>query len=98
MERGWKYYYPDDGETVDDAEELNVPCFDADDAAQSACEDDYNNRDGWERPSGAEIVVAVVSPDGTESRFAAWHEATVEHRARALRREDGPITGVALVA
>lgn len=78
---GWKYFFPDEGEEIDDARDFpkTETIFDADDAAQVACERDYSEHDGWERGDRV-FVIAVVSPDGDVHKFKAWHEPSVEHR------------------
>jgi len=77
----WKYFFPDDGEDVSDAREFPkfVKIFDAKDAAQIACERDFDCHDGWER-SDAEFGIAIVSPDGDVRKFRGYHEPSVEHR------------------
>lgn len=78
---GWKYYFPDDGECIEDAREFpkSLKIFDADDAAQNACERDFNNHDGWERGE-TEFAIAVVAPDGEVHKFRGHHEPSVEQR------------------
>jgi len=78
---GWRYYFPDD-EGADDAREIKLyrgGALDAEHAAQLACELDYARHDGWERGE-TRFQIAVISPDGDEHRFEAWHEPSVEHR------------------
>lgn len=77
----WKYFFPDDGETSDNAREFpkSVRIFDAEDAAQTACERDYDYHDGWERGE-REFGISIIAPDGTVHRFRALHEPSVEHR------------------
>ena len=81
----WRAYYPEDGETADDARVIKPPVWrnlrflDAEDAAEIACEYDYSNRDGWERTMGEVFGIVVIAPDGTETRWNAHHEATVTH-------------------
>jgi hypothetical protein len=83
---GWKIYFPDDDPERECPFETSA--FDAEHAAQKACEHDYGERDGWERDmrsgSTAEFVLLVVAPDGTETRFAGCHEASVEHHVREM--------------
>ena len=81
----WRAYYPEDGETADDAREVRLPAwslrkiYDAEDAASVACEMDYSERDGWERGMGESFPIVVIAPDGTETRWQGVHEATVQH-------------------
>lgn len=77
----WSFYFPADGETKEDAIPTRKNVRSADDAAREACEFDYSDRDGWERTDAAFDIV-VVSPDGLEKPYHAWHEQTVEHRVR----------------
>jgi hypothetical protein len=85
MSEAWKAYFPDDGETLDDARELRPPSWksinDAEDAATFACELDYGGRDGWERNMESSFPIVIVAPDGTETRWKAWNEASVNHCA-----------------
>lgn len=78
---GWKYFFPDDGETIEDAREFRArdQIGDSEMAAQIACERDFSEHDGWER-SETEFAIAVISPDGDVHRYRAWHEPSVEHR------------------
>lgn len=78
---GWRYYFPEDGETADDARELQTrrSIKGAEDAALYACELDFARHDGWERGED-QFVIVILSPDGDESRFCAWHEQSVVHR------------------
>lgn len=77
----WSFYFPDDGQTKADAIPIIGRIFAADDAAQEACEYDFSSRDGWEHGETTFSVV-VISPTGTEARYEAWHEPSVEHRVR----------------
>lgn len=85
---GYKAYFPDDGEGPNDARELEtypwVRIYDADDAAEQACEHDYSGRDGWERGATTEFPIVIIAPDGTESRYVGWHEPSVEHKTRRI--------------
>lgn len=89
---GWRYYLPEQQETADDAGPICVwswqRIFDAEDAARHASEDEWSNRDGWESGIGATPLIAVIAPDGTESRWRASREASVEHSVEAFD-EDG---------
>lgn len=78
----WRYYFPGDGEAADDAralDRLTLEPLDHEDAAQIACERDWSRHDGFERGE-TEFEIAIISPDGEEQRFSAWHEPSVEHR------------------
>jgi len=81
----WKAYFPEDGETSDDAVTFDPPkwkpLIDAEDAAVFACEYDYGGRDGWERDMGQGFQVVVIAPNGAETLWNCWNEATVEHCA-----------------
>lgn len=87
----WKAYFPEDGETPDDAVTLIPPkwrrIIDAETAAEFACEYDYGDRDGWERRIGCEFQVVIIAPDGAETRWVCHNEVTVEHHARAAEAE-----------
>lgn len=78
---GWKYYFPDDGEDVDDAHDFpkSAKILDAEDAAQIACQRDFDCHDGWERGE-TEFGIAIVAPDGEVHKFRGYHEPSVEHR------------------
>jgi hypothetical protein len=77
----WKYFFPDDGEGVDDAREFPKPLrfFDAKEAAQVACQLDFDCHDGCERGEN-EFCIAIVAPDGEVHKFRGYHEPSVEHR------------------
>jgi hypothetical protein len=89
---GFKAYFPDDDEGPEDARDIRVydwqKVFDADDAAEHACEYDFGERDGWERGmqggQTAEFVIVIIDPSGNETRYRCWHEASVEHNARRI--------------
>ena len=84
---GWRYYLPDQGETADDATEIRTWAWgnvvDAEDAAERASEDEWDNRDGWESGISAEPIIIVIAPDGSETKWTASREATVVHRVTA---------------
>jgi hypothetical protein len=82
--REWKFYFPEDGETIADACPIIGRIFDADHAAREACEYDYHGRDGWERIE-VEFPIVVVSPDGEETRFIGCHERSIEHAVREAK-------------
>ena len=85
MPGDWKAYYPEDGETTDDARVITPRWdwqqgfLDDEDAAQRACEIDYDERDGWERGMDEPFPIVVIAPDGTETRWTGRHEPSVEH-------------------
>ena len=80
---GWKYYLPDYDETKDDAEPIRLyswqKIYDEESAANLAADDEWSNRDGWERGTGREIKITVISPDGEEFTFKSEAEAEVNH-------------------
>ncbi len=83
----WKAYFPEDGETLEDAE-IIMSVRNADQAAEEAVEYDWSSRDGWERGDSAQngFTVIVVSPDGEEFHYTGFHEPDVRHIAR--RKKD----------
>lgn len=85
-ESGWRYYLPENDETASDANSVMVYGWqniaDAEDAAEKAADDEWSNRDGWERGMGRGPDIIVIAPDGTETRFSVEREATVEHHVR----------------
>lgn len=82
----WRFYYPDDGETAEDAAHPDVPdwthIFDAEDVAQWAVEYDWSDRDGWECNRDREFPIAVIDKHGVETRWIGWNEPTVDHHVR----------------
>jgi hypothetical protein len=78
----WKFYFPGEGESAEDATVIEKSMFDAEDAAQCACEYDFDNCDGWERSRGSTFTIAVIAPDGTETLFDGSHEPSVDHVVR----------------
>lgn len=81
-EREWSFYFPDEGEVASDAVPIIGKVWDADDAAEIACEYDYSSREGWERGE-REFPIVVISPDGEEFRFFGWNEPSVNHCVRS---------------
>ena len=85
MTGDWKAYYPEDGETADDARVIaprrgwQKRFLDAEDAAHRACEIDYDERDGWERSYACDFPIVIIAPDGTETRWTGRHEPSVNH-------------------
>lgn len=84
----WKAYFPEDGESADDAMVLTARTgrriLDAEDAAEIACEYDHDNRDGWERKNEQAFLIVVIDPKGISWRFSAHHEPSVNHHVSAL--------------
>lgn len=85
----WRVYYPEDGETGDEAVEVRPyaweKIFDAEHAAEIACRNDYDKRDGWERGQ-TEFPIVIIAPDDSETKWTCAHEPSVRHAAR--RTED----------
>jgi hypothetical protein len=88
----WRAYYPEDGETADDARVIEprkwgpgIYC--ADDAAKRACEIDFDERDGWERSQDVGFPIVVIAPDGTETRWTGRHVPSVEHVVEEVEDE-----------
>lgn len=82
MQIRWRFYFPGDGETKEDAIEAapaTQQWWIADDAAKHACEYDYDNRYGCERDRGEEFDIAVISPQGKETIFIGSHEPSIYH-------------------
>jgi hypothetical protein len=89
----WRAYYPEDGETADDARVVEPRAwmpriYDAEDAAKRACEIDYDERDGWERSQDVGFLIVVIAPDGTETRWTGRHEPSVEHVVEEAEAEE----------
>jgi hypothetical protein len=90
----WLAYFPEDGQTIEDAT-LIMGAYDAEDAAKQAVEYDFGNRDGWERTAECEFKVIVVSPDDKEFEFMGWNEPSVDHRVRPVKRvEAQPVEAI----
>lgn len=93
-ETGWSYYVKEHGETASDASPLRVYDWQclvyAEDAAEHAAEDDWDNRDGWEAGVGEGPVITVISPDGEETSFSTEREAVIQHSASPITK--GPKT------
>lgn len=85
----WRVYYPDDNETGDEAVEVKPydweKIHDAEHAAEIACRNDFERRDGWER-GHAEFNIVIIDKDGVETKWVCAHEPSVRHAAR--RKED----------
>jgi hypothetical protein len=80
----WGFYFPEDGETIEDTVPIIGRTYDAAHAAEMACEYDYSSRDGWERKD-IEFKIVVVSPENVETVFIGVHEPTVAHRVHEAR-------------
>lgn len=85
----WQVYYPNDGETIEDAHNLGANLLDAEHAAEIACVHDYNSRGGWERGLDIPFPAVIISPDGSESRWTLKHERSIYHRATEAVCEPG---------
>jgi hypothetical protein len=59
--------------------------MDAEDAAQRACEMDYDERDGWERNHDSSFLIIIIGPDGAQHSFTGWHEPTVDHMVEEVK-------------
>ncbi len=85
VDSGWQAFWPEDGETADDACPLKCYAhdriYDAESAAVAACRVDFSERDGWERSLESRFRVVVIAPDGTETPFQCWHAQSVDHHA-----------------
>lgn len=82
MSNKWKYFFPEDGETENDARELSRR-FGIDyveDAAWKACELDCSLHNGWSRRGNKKFIISIISPDNIVIPFNAQHESSVEHR------------------
>ncbi|MEH6743872.1 hypothetical protein [Hyphomonas sp.] len=81
----WLAYFPEDGETKDDARPIYLHkwerIFDAETAADFVCQYDYHERDGWERGED-EFEIVIISPEGEESKFLGCHEPSIHHSVR----------------
>ena len=82
---GWKYYIPDQGETDGDAVDVKIysgqSICDDEMAAETASEDDWDNRDGWESGVGEGPVIVIISPDGVETTWQTHRETSIDHSA-----------------
>jgi len=89
IDSGWRYYVPDQGETADDAREIQKydwrgSILSAEWAAENASEDDWDNHDGWHMGCGPGPVIVVIAPDGNETWFTTEREATIVHSVKAI--------------
>ena len=79
--RAWRYFMPGDGKTTEDA--IVIPereynrVLNAENAAEMARVHDHDECDGYERGTD-EIEIAVIDPDGSETRWMVGleYEAT----------------------
>lgn len=78
----WRVYYPENGETAEDAVCLTAyrkrRIIDAEDAAEIACEYDYNENGGDYR-DGEAFIIVIIDPNGNEHQFHGRHEAIIIH-------------------
>lgn len=87
----WKAFFPEDGETVDDAWEVKPrsewapKIYDAESAAKRACEMDFTERDGWERSRDTKFLIIIIDPKGVHHSFTGWHEPTVDHLVEEVK-------------
>ena len=89
----WRYYLPDCVETADDAQTIllydwQIGISNARQAAELAAEDEWDNRDGWEEGPGDGPDIVVISPDGIETRFSTYREASIDHLVREIPAEE----------
>lgn len=76
----WRFWFPEDGDTREDAVEYKARGWMlSEDVARHACEYDFNERDGWERPAGQSFAIAVEDDKGNVTLWTGTHEPTVEH-------------------
>lgn len=91
MSDTWKAFFPESGETAEDACEIKPrwdwqgPFFDARDAAKRACEMDFDERDGWERRNSDKFLIVVIDPKGVHHSFNGWHEPSVDHLVEEVK-------------
>ena len=91
MTEQWKYYIPDNAETVEDATPIRklpgrkTAYFGVSDWAELASEQWWDDG-GFECNIDDEQIAVIVAPDGTETRFRFIHEATVQHYARRVKQ------------
>jgi hypothetical protein len=87
----WKAYFPEDGETAEDAREIKPrydwqsPFYDARHAARRACEFDYDERHGWDRSRDTRFLIVIIDPKGVHHSFNAWHEPTIDHLVEEIK-------------
>jgi hypothetical protein len=77
-----KFYFPEDGETADDARDFKgrvVHCITH--AAELACRYDYQSQEGYGR-GDTEFAIAIIDDDGRTHLFVGWHEPNVSHCVR----------------
>lgn len=84
---GWKYYLPEEGQSSDDATVIWLAewehVFDADNAATHAAVEEWDSG-GWESGTNATPVIAIIAPDGTETRWQITREPAVNHYATEI--------------
>lgn len=81
----WQYYYPDDGESAEDAKTMpkGSTVWSPQCVADYAADFDYNERDGWERGQCEIYRIVVISPEGEETSFSAHWYLDVRHYVSA---------------
>lgn len=81
MFRSYKVWWPEDGETEEDAH-VFPDCWNHEDAAQDASEYDYLERGGWESsPNDSKPIMVKDIETGEVQRFKFWWEQSTEHHA-----------------
>ena len=91
MSGTWKAFFPEDGETADDAWEVKrrwdwqSPFFNAEDVARRACEIDFDQRDGWNRNRDTRFLIIIIDPKGKHHSFNGWHEPSVDHLVEEVK-------------
>lgn len=69
----WKFYVPGEGHTDADAMVFSGLFKDHDEATAEDAAKQWWKDGGWE--SGWPMVIALVAPDGTQSRWTVDHES-----------------------
>lgn len=90
----WKYYIPSKGMTPEHARPIPVydwHCiYDAEDAAERAAKDDWENQGGYESGEGDGPNITVISPDGNETKFSVSREYVVTHNVYEINESNYP--------
>jgi hypothetical protein len=82
----WLAYFPDVGQTIDDATMI-MGYYEPEHAAQAAVEYDWSSLSGWERGE-CEFKIIVISPAGLEFEFVGWNEPSVNHKVRFVKKAE----------